>query len=184
MVTLRMFAGYHFDSSDHLPRPRPALTPLFATLRDSTSCKSFTCHSYENTGGVYELFPFRNSCLTIRAHRSFRINTCKSVSKQTTLTPFRMNNYEKHRGAGVLLLTTHPMEDGYPERAQRVEGPLFAPDEAVCLGAFFSSQTMDHRSQVCTASPDPVGSLSGTRSGASRGSGPGGNPPVSPLKLR
>src|SRR5260370_36446290 len=40
---------------------------------------------------------------------SFRINTCKSVSKQTTLTPFRMNTYEKHRGVGVLLLTTHPM---------------------------------------------------------------------------
>src|SRR5712664_15298 len=26
---------------------------------------------------------------------SFRINTCKSVSKQRTLTPFRMNTYEK-----------------------------------------------------------------------------------------
>src|SRR6266852_3053401 len=25
----------------------------------------------------------------------FRINTCKSVSKQMTLTPFRMNTYEK-----------------------------------------------------------------------------------------
>ncbi len=31
---------------------------------------------------------------------SFRINTCKSVSKQTTLTCFRMNTYEKHRGRG------------------------------------------------------------------------------------
>src|SRR5260370_42402380 len=30
----------------------------------------------------------------------FRINTCKSVSKQTTLTPFRMNTYEKHGGWG------------------------------------------------------------------------------------
>src|SRR5260370_26638168 len=30
----------------------------------------------------------------------FRINTCKSVSKQTTLTPFRMNTYEKHTGWG------------------------------------------------------------------------------------
>ncbi len=29
----------------------------------------------------------------------FRINTCKSVSKQMTLTPFRINTYEKH-GAG------------------------------------------------------------------------------------
>src|SRR5258708_38050857 len=40
---------------------------------------------------------------------SFGINTCKSVTKQTTLTLFRMNTYEKHRGEGVLLLTTHPM---------------------------------------------------------------------------
>ncbi len=30
----------------------------------------------------------------------FRINTCKSVSKQTTLSPFRMNTYKKHRGGG------------------------------------------------------------------------------------
>ena len=30
---------------------------------------------------------------------SFRMNTCESVSKQTTLSIFRMNTYEKHRGA-------------------------------------------------------------------------------------
>src|ERR1700687_3996020 len=30
---------------------------------------------------------------------TFRINTCKSVSKQSTLTPFRMNTYRK-RGEG------------------------------------------------------------------------------------
>src|SRR5260370_28741089 len=47
---------------------------------------------------------------------SFRINTCKSVSKQTTLTLFRMNTYEKHRGVGVLLLTRHPRKGVRPER--------------------------------------------------------------------
>jgi hypothetical protein len=31
----------------------------------------------------------------------FRINTCKSVSKQSTLTSFRINTCEKHRGEGV-----------------------------------------------------------------------------------
>src|SRR5271163_1550363 len=31
------------------------------------------------------------------------INTCKTVSKQTTSTPFRMNTYGKPRGAGVSL---------------------------------------------------------------------------------
>src|SRR5260370_1628927 len=30
----------------------------------------------------------------------FRINTCKSVSKQTTLSPFRINTYEKTGGWG------------------------------------------------------------------------------------
>jgi hypothetical protein len=78
---------------------------------------------FENTGGVWGLFPFWNSYLAIRARRSgsfsrvtgpprasrdhlprvtytFRINTCKSVSKQTTLTPFRMNTYEKQGGGG------------------------------------------------------------------------------------
>ena len=35
----------------------------------------------------------------------FRMNTCKSVSKQTTLSPFRMNTYEKPReGSSPLRL--------------------------------------------------------------------------------
>jgi hypothetical protein len=36
-----------------------------------------------------------------RVTYSFRINTCKSVSKQRTLTPFRMNTYEKQGGGGI-----------------------------------------------------------------------------------
>jgi hypothetical protein len=36
---------------------------------------------------------------------TFRMNTCKSVSKQRTLSPFRMNTYAKTGGRGVLLLT-------------------------------------------------------------------------------
>ena len=32
---------------------------------------------------------------------TFRINTCESIPKQTTLTLFRINTYEKHRGEGV-----------------------------------------------------------------------------------
>jgi hypothetical protein len=38
--------------------------------------------------------------------KPFRINTYKSVTKQTSLTSFRINTYEKHRGEGVLLLTS------------------------------------------------------------------------------
>src|SRR5882672_6013954 len=39
----------------------------------------------------------------------FRINTCKSLSKQTTLTLFRINTYEKHRGVEMLWLTSSPL---------------------------------------------------------------------------
>ena len=38
----------------------------------------------------------------------FRMNTCKSVAKQRTLTTFRMNTYEKTGGKGVLWLTKYP----------------------------------------------------------------------------
>jgi hypothetical protein len=31
----------------------------------------------------------------------FTINTCKTVTKQTTLTPFRMNTYEKQGEGGA-----------------------------------------------------------------------------------
>jgi hypothetical protein len=68
--------------------------PLF-----SIACGLFS----KNTGGGMSgehTHPF--SPRSIRAAVStFRINTSKSVSKQTTLTSFRMNTYEKPRGRGV-----------------------------------------------------------------------------------
>jgi hypothetical protein len=45
----------------------------------------------------------------------FRIITYKSDTKQTTLTIFRINTYENHRGRGELLLTKNPKKDFYPE---------------------------------------------------------------------
>ncbi len=36
-----------------------------------------------------------------------RINTCKSLSKQTALTLIESHSYKKHRGEGVLWLTSH-----------------------------------------------------------------------------
>jgi hypothetical protein len=44
------------------------------------------------------IYPFSRRSLC--ALSTFRINTCKSVSKQTTLNPFRINTYEKP-GEGV-----------------------------------------------------------------------------------
>src|SRR5258708_29597441 len=52
-----------------------------------------------------------------RATYSFRINTCKSVSKQMTLTPFRMNTYEKEGGGGVPISLT-PSRRCTPKRAR------------------------------------------------------------------
>src|SRR6266571_6546122 len=39
-------------------------------------------------------------CTILAQSKSCRINTYKSVSKQETLTVFRINTYEKHRGEG------------------------------------------------------------------------------------
>jgi hypothetical protein len=47
----------------------------------------------------------RFSTIPERVSIYFRINTCKSVSKQMTSTPFRINTCEKHKGRGRLLLT-------------------------------------------------------------------------------
>jgi hypothetical protein len=85
-------------------------------------------HSFHRNGGVYPLAPSSSSAplfllfpeitqireirpseasppfFTVHGSRvtySFRINTCKSVSKQMTLTLFRMNTYEKTWGEGV-----------------------------------------------------------------------------------
>jgi hypothetical protein len=49
----------------------------------------------------------RNTSLNSKRHHigpsltTFRINTCKSVSKQSTLTTFRINTCEKHSGGGL-----------------------------------------------------------------------------------
>jgi hypothetical protein len=38
----------------------------------------------------------------------FRINTCKTVSKQTTLSPLRINTYEKQAGWGRAPISSFP----------------------------------------------------------------------------
>jgi hypothetical protein len=65
----------------------------------------------------------------------FRINTCKSVTKQTTLTSFRMNTYEKTGGRGVLLLTRFPRRESVL-RSIKTKGSLFKSEE----GAGFASR--------------------------------------------
>ena len=84
----------------------PSVSPFLATLTHSVSRKSFPCHSYANTRdrGVtpppksFSPLATRHSPLDLTP---FRINTCKSVSKQTTLTIFRMNTYKKQGEGGA-----------------------------------------------------------------------------------
>jgi hypothetical protein len=69
--------------------------PLF-----STACRLFS----KNAGGGMSsehTHPFsrRSACGAVS---TFRINTCKSVSKQTTLSSFRINTCEKPRGRGAV----------------------------------------------------------------------------------
>ena len=53
--------------------------------------------------------------LQISPASTFRINTCKTVSKQTTLTSFGMNTYGKTGGGGgycyqwVVRIADHPL---------------------------------------------------------------------------
>ena len=86
----------------------PSVSPLPATLMHSVSRKSFPCHSYANTRDRGVTPPPKSSSPRVTRHSpppltTFRINTCKSVSKQTTLTSFRMNTYEKRGGGGPIL---------------------------------------------------------------------------------
>src|SRR5712692_8743336 len=80
--------------------------------------------------------------LSVSAHRSraklgavnpFRINTCESVSKQSTLSIFRINTYEKHRGRGVLLLTRIRQTSQATKPARVSRGPT--PTESCQLTA-------------------------------------------------
>src|SRR6266851_7242136 len=54
--------------------------------RNFQSCPAFVLQPDELISSIFD-----------GSRISFRINTCKSVSKQTTSTPFRINTCEKHR---------------------------------------------------------------------------------------
>ncbi len=107
----------HFADCTEVQK-RHFLSSLSAALTHTLSRKSFPCHSYANTRdtgatppGFFPPLATRHSPLPPdRSSISFRINTCKSVSKQTTLTSFRINTCEKPGGGGV---TTWPAKTSY-----------------------------------------------------------------------
>src|SRR5713226_1403751 len=95
-------------------RAKPA-PPNVSTCAQCASINSAvgTFHTLSKSCRVVPLSPskffrYRSRDAKRHANKPFRINTCKSVSKERTLTPFRINTYEKHRGRGVLLLRYRP----------------------------------------------------------------------------
>ena len=62
----------------------------------------------------------------LRSISPFRINTCKTVSKQRTLTTFRMNTYEKQGEGGQLLLTRRRIKGVCPERRALLRAPTWS----------------------------------------------------------
>ena len=74
---------------DLLDCPSPTPYPL-----SQCSTNSFRIHTYKNRHFA------RFSCHL----NPFRINTSKSVSKQMTLTAFRMNTYEKQGEGGPVIV--------------------------------------------------------------------------------
>jgi hypothetical protein len=118
----------------------PSVSPLPATLTHSLSRKSFPCHSYANTRDRGVTAPPKSSSPLVTRHSplpltTFRINTCKSASKQRTLTPFRMNTYEKQGEGGyprryrpgtslTLFLATHPKNRGAGSDYSQLKLPM------------------------------------------------------------
>src|SRR6266478_836316 len=127
---------------------------MYLLVRRSTGT-SQPPHSTDGCG--FQWTVITTSSIPDTATISFRINTCKSVSKQTTLSPFRINTYEKHRegvsrqspatlripSTGHGSRVTGHVFRGLFRRSQREEilrafdGILQAPEELLQVGAAF-----------------------------------------------
>jgi hypothetical protein len=127
------------DSSSSLALAPCPLSPnsngitSFADPHPLTLLESYRSKIIEGRGASnYQPRSFISCSLSYCPPKPLRINTCKSVSKQSTLTTFRMNTYEKPRGEGVLLFTRNPARGSYqacPPRTARavIPAPYFQP---------------------------------------------------------
>ena len=110
---------------DPFPRSPQALSPLSTAFTPNRSLTPLsTAFTQTHRGVGYECVGLRQSRVTRHGTRpsfsrilskitirkrdfhalltTFRMNTCKSVSKQRTLTTFRMNTYAKTGGEGAV----------------------------------------------------------------------------------
>jgi hypothetical protein len=78
----------------------------------------------ERVGGTPVVVQLEDASLVSTS--PFRINTCKSVSKQTTLSSFRINTYEKPReGDGVQMPSIAPRRRQRQRRPRRSAAATF-----------------------------------------------------------
>jgi hypothetical protein len=116
------------------------------------SCSSFSrsdplfsivCALFDkNTRGGIPLFHSRVTRRAPLALTPFRITTCKNVSKQRTLTSFKMNTYVKPRGRGV------------------TSSPPFTPTHSVCSAPLWQTRlirTGQEEGNIAYPSPGPGG---------------------------
>jgi len=79
-------------------RKTASVSPLFATLTDTPSRKSFPCHSCENMGGVPPLVPASAS----RRPRNPLTPLESALTDSSSRKSFRIRSYEKHGGRGYI----------------------------------------------------------------------------------
>jgi hypothetical protein len=103
VIQLLHFQSLADSSAQWTPR-NPFLFNRFRTLSIAMGVYTplSTLHSLcTRAQALHDFLPRASRSHLPRVTYPFRINTCKSVSKQTTLIPFRMNTYEKQGGRGV-----------------------------------------------------------------------------------
>jgi hypothetical protein len=129
----------------------PPCTPASASITIPNAAPSLSLRANQTRIASYVL----ESASDNFPSNLFAINTYKSVSKQTTSTPFRMNTYEKPRGKGPLLLTSYPMRIAVLTSAARKDPSAFpakSPFSANSPTPFpHFPQLRTNRAQPCTS---------------------------------
>jgi hypothetical protein len=160
MLSLSVFAKLQpgLFPSFHLRRlPRRALSPLFATHTDSTSCKSFSCDSYENTGDTYRLFPLWNWPLALSIPFVFNAFQTPLHNGPPQLLSFLLLADSSHCNGGV-----YPLLNTVPSTGESFINWRFDP--AAADSGFRSSRVTSHESQVASHCPHNIQPCRGGRS--------------------
>src|SRR5229473_1827552 len=94
-------------------------------------------------------FRYRSSDAKRHASKPFRISTCESVSKQSTLNTFRINTYEKQGGGGPR----------FPRLQRPASSIICATWRLYPLWPQSIAHTSRHHGGVCTSLPPSLATL-------------------------